>query len=58
MNDVERRQWVDNDEGLMLLSVMHDGSVTDFIKKNRALIDRVVEQIKSGKRSPHYLRYG
>jgi len=60
MNDTERRQWVDNDEGLydMAKSYRGKGGVRQFIRENRAFIDECIENVTSSKKPAHYLKYG
>lgn len=56
MNDQERAQWVDNDEGLYRLKGRM--SMRKFIRENRALIDEVIERVTKGSKPAHYLAYG
>jgi len=58
-NDAEREQWVDNDEGLYNLwrAASFRMSKREFIRKNRALIDQVIDNVVSGKKHSHYLAY-
>lgn len=60
MNDAERRQWVDNDEGLynMAKEYRGRGGTRQFIRENRDMIDEVIENVSSGKKPAHYLEYG
>lgn len=60
MNDAERRQWVENDEGLynMAKAYRGRGGVRQFIRENRAMIDSLIENVTSGKKPAHYLEYG
>lgn len=62
LNDEERRQWVENDEGLYNLCRaemrMERISKKEWIKKNRGLIDRAAGLIVSGEKPAHYLAYG
>ncbi len=61
-NDEERRQWVENDEGLHSICYaemrMERISKKEWIKRNRGLIDRAAGLIVSGERPSYYLMYG
>lgn len=57
MNDKERRQWVDNDEGLYDLQRRSKTPAKKWIRENRALIDTVIEAVTSGAKRAHYLKY-
>lgn len=64
MNNDERTQWINNDEGLYakyqfwLRQNRGRGGLRTFIKENRDSIDTAIEHIRSGRKRPHYLRYG
>jgi hypothetical protein len=58
MNDDDRRQWVDNDEGLYDMYRRSRLSMREFIRQNRKLIDEVAGKVVSGDQRPHYLKYG
>ena len=58
MNDSERRDWVENDEGLYRWWKSYRMPLTKFIRENRKEVDAVIENITSNKRSTHYLLYG
>lgn len=59
MNDEERRQWVLNDEGLYLWwKQSRIGSIREFIRQNRKEIDEAINNVTSGRKRQHYLRYG
>ena len=58
MNDNEREQWVDNDEGLYCRWRMHGGSKRAYVRAHRAEIDAAIENVTSGKKPAHYLGYG
>lgn len=58
MNNTEREQWIDNDEGLYNLWRASGLSKRNFIKENKTLIDEVIENITTGKKKAHYLCYG
>lgn len=57
-NDTERRQWVDNDEGLYNMARRYKGGIRAFIRDNREMIDRVIDNVVDGKKPAHYLEYG
>jgi len=59
-NDEERRQWVDNDEGLYDLwrSERPRKSQRQWIRENRALIDDCIDRVVGGNQPAHYLKYG
>ena len=44
MNDTEREQWVNNDEGLYRWRQREGGSMRDFLKRNRRWIDNMIEE--------------
>lgn len=73
MNNTEREQWIDNDEGLYNWWKGSKNPITDstghiigyksmskraFIQENRAAIDEAIENMTSGKKPQHYLAYG
>ena len=58
MNDTERENWVDNDEGLYRLWRSSRKSKRIFVRSNRELIDSVVLNVTTGKQPAHYLVYG
>lgn len=43
-NDADREQWVNNDETLYLWQRRSKQSMRDFIRANRAEIDRVIDR--------------
>ena len=57
-NDEDRRLWMLNDEGLYNLQIASRLSVREFIKRNRSMIDQVIDGVESGQHRPHYLVYG
>jgi sarcosine oxidase delta subunit len=57
-NDDERRQWVENDEGLYNMARRHKGGIRKFIRENREMIDSVIDNVVSGRKPAHYLEYG
>ena len=57
MNDNDRSQWIDNDEGLYRLWKASGWSKKKFLSHNRAVVDYVAAKIKSGEKPAHYLAY-
>ncbi len=57
-NDDERRLWVLNDEGLYNMQVSSRKPVRDWTRENRTFIDEAIDNVVSGKKQAHYLRYG
>jgi hypothetical protein len=55
MNDNDRSQWIDNDEGLYIWWRGSGLSKFKFIRKNRALITEAIENVTSGRKMSHYL---
>jgi len=49
--------WVENDEGLRDLYHSSNYPRIEWIKENLALIDEVIDSVKSGHESAHYLKY-
>ena len=58
MNNTEREQWIDNDEGLYNWWKSSRMSKREFIKENRAQIDEAIENMTSNNKPQHYLAYG
>jgi hypothetical protein len=58
MNDAERAEWIDNDEGLLDWWRSSHQSKRDFIRENRAEIDAAISNVTSGTKPAHYLKYG
>lgn len=58
MNDTDRAQWIDNDEGLYDWWKSSRQSKREFIRANRAEIDKVIHNITESIRPQHYLKYG
>lgn len=58
MNDAQRQQWVDNDEGLYDDFLRSRKSIRNYIRENRKMIDECIEKVTSGERRAHYLKYG
>ena len=57
-NDEERRQWIENDEGLYNWQRSSRLSMTRFIRENRKEIDEVINNVLDNKKPAHYLAYG
>lgn len=57
-NDREREIWVQNDEGLYDDWRESERGITVWVKLNRKLIDSVIDNVLSGNKSAHYLKYG
>ena len=62
MNNAEREQWIDNDEGLydwyQSWERCNPGGKRGFIKANRAEIDFCIGKVLNGNNRAHYLKYG
>jgi hypothetical protein len=58
MNDSDRAQWIDNDEGLYRWWLDSELSKRAFIRANRAEITRVINEVLSGDKPAHFLAYG
>ena len=56
-NDEERRQWVDNDEGLYDSFRSSRLGMREFVRQNREFLDSVIETVTSGRKPAHYLKY-
>jgi len=56
-NDEERRQWIENDEGLYDTQRASGLSMREFIRQNREFLDSVIETVTSGRKPAHYLKY-
>lgn len=58
LNDSDRAQWIDNDEGLYSWWKSSRLSKREFIKQNRAEITAAIRNVLDGNKPAHYLRYG
>jgi hypothetical protein len=58
VNDSERSQWVDNDEGLYNWWRSSRQSKRQFIRENRKEITAAIENVTKGRKPAHYLAYG
>jgi hypothetical protein len=57
MNDNDRAQWIDNDEGLYDWWRASGQSKRQFIRENRAELTRCIQAVLDGKPA-HFLKYG
>lgn len=57
MNNTEREQWIDNDEGLYNWWKRSKLSKRKFIQESRAEIDEAINNVQNGKKPAHYLAY-
>lgn len=58
INDNDRAQWIDNDEGLWREWGRSGKAKRLFIRDNRAMIDECINNVIGGKKPAHYLAYG
>lgn len=58
LNDSDRSQWIDNDEGLYNWWRSSRQSKREFIRENRAEIDQAIRNVTEGRKPAHYLAYG
>lgn len=58
MNNSDREQWIDNDEGLYNWWRSSRQSKRQFIRDNKAEIDAAIENVTSNRKPAHYLAYG
>jgi hypothetical protein len=57
MNDRERTDWCDNDEGLYLAMRASGLSKSAFVRANRAMIDATIAAVTSNQQPAHYRAY-
>lgn len=59
MNDTEREQWIDNDEGLYnwWRGTRPRISKRAFVRENRAEITAAIERVTNGNKPAHHLAY-
>ena len=57
INDNDRTQWVDNDEGLYRAWRASRQPKRAFVRANRASIDAVIRNVRDGDKPAHYLAY-
>jgi len=58
MNDSDREEWLDNDEGLYDLWRTSRIGKQAWIRANRELIDQVAGHVSGSTKPAHYLKYG
>lgn len=58
MNDDERNQWIDNDEGLYDMWRRSGLSKRAFIRRMRGEIDEAIRPVIDGTKPAHHLKYG
>ena len=58
MNDTERQQWIENDEGLYDWQRSSRLPMREFIRQNRADIDACIKPVVDGDKRAHHLKYG
>lgn len=58
MNNSDRNQWIDNDEGLYNWWKSSGLNKAEFIKLYKQEIDQVINNVTSNKKPAHYLAYG
>lgn len=58
INDDDREEWVNNDEGLYDLWLASKQAIGAFVRENRAFIDEVIRKVTGNEKPAHYLKYG
>jgi hypothetical protein len=58
LNDTDRAQWIDNDEGLYDWWRGSRQSKRAFIRANRAEIDAAILPVLNNEKPAHHLKYG
>ena len=58
LNNSDREQWIDNDEGLYRWWKQSRLSKRNFIKENKEDIDKAILNVLNGTKQAHYLMYG
>lgn len=58
LNDAERKDWINNDEGLYNQQKSSGLSMREFIRQNRAELDAAITNVRDGRKPAHYLAYG
>jgi len=60
INDEDRKEWVQNDEGLYRMFRNWRGgyALGSFVRAHRKEIDEVIVNVRDGKKPAHYLVYG
>lgn len=57
LNNTDRSQWIDNDEGLYNWWRSSRQSKAAFIKENREELDRCINKVLGNEKPAHYLAY-
>ncbi len=57
INDEDRRQWIESDEGLYNMQRSSRQPMRFFIRTHRAEIDAVINNVRTGAKPAHYLEY-
>lgn len=58
MDDEDREDWVNNDEGLYDRFRASGKTIADWVRENRELIDACAGKVLSGEKPAHFLKYG
>lgn len=58
MNNSDREQWIDNDEGLYNWWRSSRLPKRQFIRDNKVEIDAAIENVTCNRKPAHYLAYG
>ena len=58
INDNDREEFVNNDEGLYRMWLASKKGITTFVRENRPMIDEVIRATRDGEKPAHYLVYG
>jgi hypothetical protein len=58
LDDDDRSQWIDNDEGLYDWWRASGLSKKEFIRRNRTEIDAAILPVLAGTKQAHHLKYG
>ena len=58
LNDTDRTEWIDNDEGLYNWWRSSRQSKRQFIRENREELDASINRVLTGNKPAHYLAYG
>ena len=53
----DRKQWVDNDEGLYLMWKASGLSKDAFVRDHKVDVNTVINKVLSGEEQAHYLAY-
>ena len=57
LNDDDRSQWIDNDEGLYDMWRCSGLSKREFIRRNRPFLTEAIRNVLDNKKPAHYLKY-